>query len=322
MNQKILIIGYGSETTIRFFIKQLNAKNAKYQLFDLDKLIEADHIDVFYQGPTLNISFAGGTFCFQDFVAFYCRYYYLNTSVQERNELFSRCLQCINSWLLNTDKVVVNRPGAGSSNSSKLAHILDLQDCGFKIPFTYIFGDGKIAGDLLAADKEWVSKGCSSYRTRAKLLTEIQPLDLSLLNYAPSQFQEFIRGVDVRLHVVGDQVVGLKIISTNTDYRYDTAENMYEIFTPPDSIVEACHQYCAKEGLTFAGFDFKIDANDQYFILEANPMPGYEFFDRRLGGKISDMLYQLLIRIQNPQLSLILSKNKPFIGPERRKKFH
>jgi hypothetical protein len=46
-------------------------------------------------------------------------------------------------------------------------------------------------------------------------------------------------------------------------------------------------------GLAFAGWDLKV-RNDECWILEANPMPGYSYYDEKLGGRITRALVDLL----------------------------
>ncbi len=48
-------------------------------------------------------------------------------------------------------------------------------------------------------------------------------------------------------------------------------------------------------GLVFAGWDFKVSSEDgRVWCLEANPMPGYDGYDRRLGGAVTASLLKCL----------------------------
>ena len=47
-------------------------------------------------------------------------------------------------------------------------------------------------------------------------------------------------------------------------------------------------------GLLLAGWDFKLDADGRAWCLEANAMPGYSSYDRRLGGSISKEVLRLM----------------------------
>ena len=110
---------------------------------------------------------------------------------------------------------------------------------------------------------------------------------LNHLRDSPSLFQRRIIGPDVRIHVVGSEIFPEMIISKNLDYRYpqkDTPNVYYDCDVPTD-IRQRCLAYCKMRGLMFAGFDFKIDErNGCWYVLEANPRPGYEFYDRRQGN--------------------------------------
>jgi len=47
-------------------------------------------------------------------------------------------------------------------------------------------------------------------------------------------------------------------------------------------------------GLLLAGWDFKVDSDGRAWCLEANAMPGYSSYDRRLGGSISNEILRLM----------------------------
>ena len=55
-------------------------------------------------------------------------------------------------------------------------------------------------------------------------------------------------------------------------------------------------KFCSAERLLFAGFDFKCN-EEKWYVLEANPMPGYDFFDRKCQNRISKKLLQLLTKV-------------------------
>ncbi|MFF4040284.1 hypothetical protein [Streptomyces sp. NPDC001816] len=53
-------------------------------------------------------------------------------------------------------------------------------------------------------------------------------------------------------------------------------------------------RHTADLGTAFAGWDFKVAGDGTYWCLEVNPMPAYDWYDRRLGGAISASLLGLL----------------------------
>ncbi|MEA5598763.1 hypothetical protein [Rivularia sp. UHCC 0363] len=62
----------------------------------------------------------------------------------------------------------------------------------------------------------------------------------------------------------------------------------------PSALSQQIIDATAAFGLIFAGWDFKVTDDNQYWCLEANPMPGYDGYDLRLGGCITDSLLKLL----------------------------
>jgi hypothetical protein len=196
-----------------------------------------------------------------------------------------------------------------------------MRSIGFNVPDTYIFGDTNDARRILKPDKSFISKGCSSIRTK---VIDVGPelfADLDLLEFVPSQFQKKINGPDVRVHIIGKEAVAIRIVSQNTDYRYDTSENEYSLIEVPSHILKLCIKYCKQEKLIFAGIDFKIDSTDKkWYALDVNPMPGYDFYDRKIGNKISKALIKYLnkpnLRSSN---SFPYKIDRPFIDRTRRK---
>ena len=64
----------------------------------------------------------------------------------------------------------------------------------------------------------------------------------------------------------------------------------------PAHILNKVQQYRVRSGLTLIGIDFRVTANGDFYILEANPMPGYDGYDRRAKLAISNHLLTLLDR--------------------------
>ena len=98
-------------------------------------------------------------------------------------------------------------------------------------------------------------------------------------------------------HVVGDSVLALRIDSEATDYRIDD-EAAYAPVTLPDALAERMTRTARDMGLIFSGWDFKVDRDGQYWLLEANPMPGYNSYDKRLDGSITAALVALLTEVR------------------------
>src|SRR5262249_51732839 len=104
----------------------------------------------------------------------------------------------------------------------------------------------------------------------------------------PVHVQRLVEGDDVRAHVIGEEVVAVRIHSRADAYRLDTEAESEPWELPPD--LAACLRAATRAfGLSFAGWDLRLDG-DRYWVFEANPMPGYDFYDQDLDGRITDAL--------------------------------
>jgi len=321
MNTKrLVIIGFGSEETVRHFAAYLSACRQPYDIMDLDLIQEQCALSFTYRAGMLSIQINNKMYDLNQYHSFYCRHYFKPTKNGYLDELFNKLIFALTGWLRHTNKLVVNIPGTGSSNFSKLNHLTELSGYGFIIPHAFITNRPEIVKRVASVTGNWINKGCSSYRTKVETLTDAHLAELEQLYYCPSQFQELIRGYNVRVHVVGVNCIAVKIMSPDIDYRYSLSKNSYNEIAVPEKIGERCISYCRHENLNFAGFDFIVDEADCWYVLEVNPMPGYEFYDRNIGNRISALLKDLLIGglCDAPP---VLPEREAFIHGGRRKKF-
>jgi hypothetical protein len=161
-----------------------------------------------------------------------------------------------------------------------------------------ILGSKKLAEDLLPIDGTWVNKGCSAIKTAVAAVHGETFERFTYLQCCPSLFQQRIIGFDVRLHVIGDDIFAQRISSMSVDYRFPGLNEQinYEAIDVPEAVRAACITYCLHCGLLFAGFDFKVcSSTHRWYVLECNPMPGYDMYDRHLNGLISRALSGLLV---------------------------
>jgi glutathione synthase/RimK-type ligase-like ATP-grasp enzyme len=316
-----LIIGYKTESTIKHFLHYLkdNESLAKFDLLDLSELNSDSEIDITYKNDLL-IKLNKKEFDFSKYSKIYSRCFIQDFNDSSSNYSTLNFIQLLSNYLDSCDKVVVNPPSSGYSNYSKLLHIMRLKKAGFSVPETFIFGSEESSKAVLSIDDTWISKGISSIRTKAVNFDFSLYLNLDLLSKTPSLFQKKIKGFDVRIHLIADKSVSLKILSTELDYRYSKENNKYEEISLPPEIESKCILYCKSEKLIFAGIDFKVDENLEWHLLEVNPMPGYNYFDKKLEGKISKLLYDYLSSNQtvSEDKPIKYSIDRPFISKQRR----
>jgi hypothetical protein len=197
------------------------------------------------------------------------------------------------SWLDETALSVVNRPHHNQLNSYKPAHYAWLSANGLHVPPSLMSSDPARLKDFVSGGRTVVKPVCG---TRA-ITREIDMVDLDRLprHDGPVLVQRLVGGDDVRAHVVGDEVIACSFASSAIDYRSDRRSRRTRV-NVPDDLAALLVEKTAAQGLVFAGWDFKVDADGTYWCLECNPMPGYSFYDRVCDGAVSDALIRHLCR--------------------------
>jgi glutathione synthase/RimK-type ligase-like ATP-grasp enzyme len=193
---------------------------------------------------------------------------------------------------------VANRPAAGMSNRSKPFQALQIRNCGFRIPETLVTNDPTAAKRLYEEyNGEVILKSISGIKSIVRKLNAEYLGRLPLLRNGPTQFQAFIVGDDIRVHVVGDRCFATRIQCASVDYRFAWQEGIPLKMEPValDAEVESrCLRLSQKLGLTFAGIDLKETPLGEYYCLEVNAAPAFSFYERQTRQPISAALGEFL----------------------------
>lgn len=193
-------------------------------------------------------------------------------------------------WLEITPARVVNRCRPMGSNSSKPYQAQLIAQHGFAIPETLITNDPALVREFHAQHGRVIYKSISGVRS---IVQELTPADLDRLErirWCPTQFQAFVAGTNVRVHVVGQEVFATKILSEVTDYRYARragGEAELSAVELCDEVAAQCVGLAAALDLPFAGIDLKITPDDEVFCFEVNPSPGFSYFENHTGQPIA-----------------------------------
>jgi glutathione synthase/RimK-type ligase-like ATP-grasp enzyme len=122
---------------------------------------------------------------------------------------------------------------------------------------------------------------------------------LGTLRACPVQFQAWVPGTDVRVHVVGSEVFATAITTTATDYRYATAQVDEPARLEPHQldaeVADRCVALTADLGLEFAGIDLKITPDGDVYCFEVNPSPAYTYFSGQTRQPIPEALARHLL---------------------------
>jgi glutathione synthase/RimK-type ligase-like ATP-grasp enzyme len=297
----ILVVGYAAERTVAYTIGRIRDRGLPVRLLDLaDYLHRGTLRSDSHEPGGYRVDIDGARFPFTDFTAAYIR----AIDLREHARLPARTrrdidlkLEVLDHILSSLPVAVINRPGRGRSNGSKPFQLIELRAHGFLVPDSVSTNmpDAPTLASRLAGGAV-VYKSNSAMRSIVGRAGPDEARRLSDLANCPVLFQDYIAGPDVRVHVVGDRLFALEIVSQAIDYRYPALfdEVQYRPTEVPERIGRLCQAFRAREGLTFAAFDFKVDGGGLWYCLEANPMPAYDGFDERFGQQISAGLIDAL----------------------------
>ena len=192
---------------------------------------------------------------------------------------------------------VVNRISAMGSNASKPYQLRLLAALGFAVPPSLLTND---PAEVLAFEAEHgplIYKSASGVRSIVRELDAEARQRLDRLQHCPALFQKRLRGSNVRVHVVGQEVHATEIDAEVVDYRYASRQGGQAELRPTTlepRTRERCLQAAQVLGLPFVGLDLMLEEDGQTYCFEANPSPGYSFFEDATGQDISGALARLL----------------------------
>ena len=203
------------------------------------------------------------------------------------------------TWADLASAFIVNRPAAMAVNNSKPYQLRLIASYGFPVPETLVTTDPAAVSAFAQRHRGVVYKSVSGVRSIVSVLGAAGLERLDDVANCPTQFQEEIRGVDVRVHVVGDEIYGTRVRSDAQDYRYASLSGETATLEPvgiPDAIAVRCRAMTAGMGLAVAGIDFRRTIDDRWVCFEVNPSPGFIFYEEATGQPIASAIARLLAR--------------------------
>jgi hypothetical protein len=200
----------------------------------------------------------------------------------------------VSQWSDVAPGVVINRPAAMASNGSKPYQAQLIRDAGFAIPETLITNNPDLVREFRARHGRVVYKSVSGVRSVVQILSDEDDARLHHIAWCPTQFQAYVPGDDVRVHVVGDAAVATAVESNVADYRYagqvPHGRTALRPVTLDDSLSDKCVSLAADLGLVFAGIDLRVTASGEAYCFEVNPCPAYSYYELGTGQAISALL--------------------------------
>ena len=186
---------------------------------------------------------------------------------------------------------VVNRMAAMGSNSSKPYQAQLIRQHGLEAPPTLITTDPHAVLDFYAQHGKIIYKSISGVRSIVQTFDAKDLGRLASIRWCPTQFQQFIEGTNVRVHVVGDEVFATEVKSEAIDYRYAKQQvgqaARLSAIDLDDEVAGKCIALTKGLGLAFSGIDLKFTPDGRVYCFEVNPCPGFSYFELNSGQAIS-----------------------------------
>jgi hypothetical protein len=202
-------------------------------------------------------------------------------------------------WMEIAPQLVINRIAAMSTNMSKPYQAQLIRNHGFLIPDTLITTDPGLVRQFHARHGKVIYKSISAARSIVEVLKESDFDRLRKICWCPTQFQAFIEGTNVRVHVVGHHVFATAVSTEAVDYRYATRQagknaDLREVELSGE-LSERCVSLTRALGLVFSGIDLKVTPRDEVFCFEVNPSPAFSYYEGNTGQPISLALAECLV---------------------------
>jgi hypothetical protein len=199
------------------------------------------------------------------------------------------------SWSEITPALVVNRLGATAGNGSKPYQLRDIRRLGFKVPETLVTTDPNAARKFWEQHGTVIYKSISAVRSRVARLRPEHTDRLRDVSSCPTQFQEFVPGIEHRVHVVGEEIFACEVICEADDYRYPD-EHAVEVRACqlPGEIEDTCRRMATAMDLSLAGIDLRRTPDGEWYCFEVNPSPGFTYYEGVTGQPIAKAVATLL----------------------------
>lgn len=214
----------------------------------------------------------------------------------------------LTAWIEHAPCRVLNRNAPAASNGSKPYQARRIRAAGFRTPETLVTTDPDAARAFLRDHPRVVYKSISAVRSIVREVTPDRLADLHRLRDLPTQFQEYVPGTDVRVHVVAERTFAHEVRSEAVDYRYagrDDLDVTMRAVELPSSVASRCVDLARDLELPLCGIDLKRTPDEQYYCFEVNPSPAFSYYQEHTGQPIADAIVAYLTeRPEEPQQHL------------------
>jgi glutathione synthase/RimK-type ligase-like ATP-grasp enzyme len=305
----IFLCGIPSETPLRLIANRLEAEGAKFVMFNQREFADCDiALDIVAGRADGQLRIRDTIYPLDEFTAIYSRLMDDRCLPELDDEPTESPLrrQCrgfhetLTRWMEIAPALLINRAAAIATNMSKPYQAQLIREQGFLVPETLITTDPGLVTDFRARHKKIIYKSISAMRSIVHTFEDNDLSRLDHIRWCPTQFQAFIEGTNLRVHVVEDEVYASAVDSEATDYRYAARQcgkpaALREVDLS-EELAAKCVNLSRALGLTFSGIDLKVTPADEVFCFEVNPSPAYTYYECNTGQPISKAVAQRLIK--------------------------
>jgi glutathione synthase/RimK-type ligase-like ATP-grasp enzyme len=226
---------------------------------------------------------------------------YLRPQTDETSPAQGRAVaETLVAWAdLTRDALIMNPPSAMAPNTSKPFQARLIAQFGLDVPETLITTDPDAVRAFVRRHGEVVYKSVSGVRSIVRRLPACRLAELDDVTTCPTQFQRYIPGLDLRVHIMGDELQALAIESDRDDYRYAARDGGRVKATEVvlAATLEARLRYMVKAmSLVLAGIDLRQTPSGEIYCLEVNPSPGFTYYERLAGVDLAARIASILAR--------------------------
>lgn len=198
------------------------------------------------------------------------------------------------SWADLAPALVLNRPSYMAVNDSKPYQASWIESLGFRIPDTLITTDPAAALQFWKQHDRVIYKSVSGTRSIVSQLTAEHLDRFDNIASCPTQFQQYVRGTEYRVHVIGEEIFACAVLSHADDYRYSTDPVDMQSYDLPGEIAARSRTLAEAMHLTLAGIDLRRTPEGEWYCFEVNPSPAFTCFEQKTRQPMAEAVARLL----------------------------
>jgi hypothetical protein len=303
----IFLCGIPTEPSLGLVIERVRELGAPHVVFNqrrfADTRLELEVGDGEVRGE---LHLDGARHRLEDFVAIYTRLmeWQLLPEVEHEPPDSPSRLHCQNlhamlmQWHELAPGRVLSRSAEIGVSYSKPMQAQLIRRHGFSIPETLVTNDPDEVRSFRRRHGRVIYKSASYVRSVVNLLDDCDPERLEAVRACPVQFQQFVEGMNLRVHTVGRRAFATSIEASAVDYRYAYLageQEKLEEAAISEGFANRCIGLATAFGLDFAGIDFKITDGGEAYCLEVNPSPAFSYYELHTGQPIARAVAEYLM---------------------------